>query len=80
MINNTEPGITGSEATALVLYENLFKGADLVLADEDASDYSWNNMIEFMNAHAEERAEARSIYPDPEIYGVSGVVTNRWTP
>ena len=80
VINNTEPGITGSERTAQVLYENIFKGASTVMSGGDASLYSWNKIIEYMNEHAEARARRRTKYPDPEIYGVSGVRTNVWTP
>lgn len=78
VVNNTEPGITGSEATAAVLYDNLFKGAATVRRGGDASLYSWNNMIKYMNEHAEWRARNRTSHPDPEIYGASGVRTNRY--
>ncbi len=80
VINNTEPGITGSERTGQVLYDNIFKGTAAVRAGGDASLYSWNNMTRYMNEHAEERASWRTTYPDPEIYGASGVRTNRWQP
>ncbi|NUN49432.1 MAG: hypothetical protein HUU15_11450 [Candidatus Brocadiae bacterium] len=80
VVNNTEPGITGSERTAAVLYDNLFKGAAAVHARGDASAYSWNAMIRYMNDHAIERARWRTSHPDPEIYGVSGVRTNLFQP
>ncbi len=81
VINNTEPGITGSELTAAILYDNIFKGAEAVRRGRDASLYSWNNLIKYMNDHAELRARRRSSdHPDPEIYGASGVRTNRWQP
>ncbi len=80
VINNTEPGITGSERTAEILYHNIFKGASAVLTGGNADGYSWNNLVKYMNDHAEVRARQRTQYPDPEIYGVSGVRTNRWKP
>lgn len=82
VVNNTEPGITGSEATAAILYDNLFKGAAAVRTGADPSLYSWNNMIKYMNDHAIERARRRgpNNHPNPEIYGVSGVRTNRYNP
>jgi hypothetical protein len=80
VVNNTEPGITGSEATAVVLYDNIFKGAAAVHASDDATRYSWNNMTAYMNAHAEERASRRVTHPDPEIYGASGVLANAYQP
>lgn len=80
VINNTEPGITGSERTAVVLYDALFKGAAAQFSGGDASIFSWNNIVEYMNEHAEARARLRTTHPNPEIYGVSGVSTNRWSP
>jgi len=80
VVNNTEPGITGSEATAVVLYDNIFKGAAAVHAGGDATIYSWNSMAAYMNEHAEARAARRVSHPDPEIYGASGVRTNHWRP
>ena len=79
VVNNTEPGITGSETTAAILYDNLFKGAATVRRGGDASLYSWNNMIKYMNEHAQRRADARG-ENNPEIYGVSGVRTNAFKP
>jgi hypothetical protein len=80
VVNNTEPGITGSERTATVLWDNIFKGAGQVRAGGDATLYSWNNIITYMNEHAEARARRRTSHPNPEIYGASGVRTNRWQP
>ena len=80
VVNNTEPGITGSEATATVLWQNIFKGSAAVRAGSDASLYSWNNIVTYMNEHAEARALRRHTHKNPEIYGVSGVVTNAWHP
>ncbi len=80
VVNNTEPGITGSEATAVVLYQNIFRGAAAVHAGGNPNLYSWNNMTAYMNAHAEERAARRTTHPDPEIYGASGVRTNSFQP
>jgi hypothetical protein len=80
VINNTEPGITGSETTAAILYDNLFRGAAAVRSNGNATQYSWNNLMKYMNDHAEERARRRTTHPDPEIYGVSGVRTNTFNP
>ena len=80
VVNNTEPGITGSEATATILWESVFKGSAAVRAGSDATLYSWNNIITYMNDHAEARAARRHTHKNPEIYGVSGVVTNAWQP
>jgi hypothetical protein len=82
VVNNTEPGITGSEHTAAILWDNVFKGAAAVRSNADATIYSWNNLIKYMNDHAEERARLRSAsnHPNPEIYGASGVRSNAWQP
>lgn len=82
VVNNTEPGITGSEETAAILYDNIFKGAAAVKAGTSAAAYSWNNMIKYMNDHAEARARARAgtDHENPEIYGASGVRDNKWKP
>jgi hypothetical protein len=80
VVNNTEPGITGSEETAAILWENVFKGAAAAHSGASSSLYSWNNMIKYMNEHAEWRARQRTSHPDPEIYGASGVRTNRFDP
>lgn len=79
VVNNTEMGLTGSEQTAMVMFENLFKGADLVKARKPAKNYSWNTLIKYMNAHAKARAEDRR-EDNEEIYGVSGVATNKFVP
>lgn len=79
VVNNTEMGITGSEQTANVLFENVFKGADAEFGGLSARRYSWNNLIKYMNEHAQRRADARG-EDNPEIYGVSGVRTNAFKP
>ncbi len=79
VVNNTEPGITGSERTAHELWKNLIAGADAKFGRKSVTKYSWNNLIKFMNEHAERRAEARG-EDNPEIYGVSGVRTNVFKP
>ena len=75
VVNNTEMGITGSERTAAVLWQNVFAGADAIHGRRSAKRYSWNNMIKYMNEHAQRRADARG-ENNPEIYGASGVRTN----
>lgn len=79
VINNTEPGITGSETTAMAMFATFFKGADAAYGKKSTKKYSWNNLIKYMNEHAEERATYRGTN-DPEIYGVSGVRTNEFSP
>lgn len=81
VVNNTEPGNTGSEETAAVLWGNLFKGADLVKGGKNPKAYSWGKLIGFMNEHAEWRAESATAQGEPqhpEIYGVSGVRSNTY--
>lgn len=79
VVNNTEPGITGSETTAVVLYDKLFTGAAKVYAGQSASRYSWNAIAKYMAEHAERRAAARGDdHPNPEIYGISGARDNRY--
>lgn len=79
VVNNTEPGITGSETTAVVLYDKLFTGAAKVYAGQSAARYSWNAIAKYMAEHAERRAAARGDdHPNPEIYGVSGARDNRF--
>lgn len=80
VVNNTEPGITGSELTAANLWGNLFRGADAVFAHRSAAKYSWNTLVKYMNEHAEARANARDDGSNAEIYGVSGVTSNRFHP
>jgi hypothetical protein len=79
VVNNTEPGITGSERTAHQLWMNVFAGADAKHGGLSARRYSWNNLIKYMNEHAQRRADARG-EDNPEIYGVSGVRTNAFRP
>ena len=79
VVNNTEPGITGSERTAHQLWMNVFSGADAKFGGLSATRYSWNNLIKYMNEHAQRRADARG-ENNPEIYGVSGVRTNAFKP
>jgi len=81
VVNNTEPGITGSHETAWLLYENLFEGASEYVQGDAPSKYSWNNLIVYMNDSAERRAR----WYDPEkfhaeIYGASGVTGNCFNP
>jgi hypothetical protein len=79
VVNNTEPGITGSERTAHQLWMNVLAGADAKFGGLSARRYSWNNLIKYMNEHAQRRADARG-ENNPEIYGVSGVRTNAFRP
>ncbi len=81
VVNNTEPGITGSHKTAWLLYKNIFKGSSDYMQGKSLSKYSWNNLIIYMNNSADERAR----WYDPEkfhaeIYGASGVGSNCFNP
>jgi subtilisin-like proprotein convertase family protein len=81
VVNNTEPGITGSHATAWLLYKNLFQAASDLMQAKSITKYSWNNLIVYMNNSADQRAR----YYDPnefhaEIYGASGVTSNCFNP
>ncbi|MBW1871534.1 MAG: proprotein convertase P-domain-containing protein [Deltaproteobacteria bacterium] len=81
VVNNTEPGITGSHKTAWLLYKNIFKGASDYMQGRSLSKYSWNNLIVYMNNSADQRAR----WYDPEkfhaeIYGASGVGSNCFNP
>jgi subtilisin-like proprotein convertase family protein len=81
VVNNTEPGITGSHKTAWLLYKNIFNAASGFMQGEAPTKYSWNDLIVYMNDSAERRAR----WYDPEkfhaeIYGASGVTTNCFNP
>lgn len=81
VVNNTEPGITGSHKTAWLLYKNIFNAASEFMQGQEPSKYSWNNLIVYMNDSAEQRAR----WYDPEkfhaeIYGASGVTGNCFNP
>jgi len=81
VVNNTEPGITGSHKTAWLLYKNIFNACSEFMQGEEPSKYSWNNLIVYMNDSAEQRAR----WYDPEkfhaeIYGASGVTGNCFNP
>ncbi len=81
VVNNTEPGITGSHETAWLLYKNIFQAASELMRGRSTTKYSWNNLIVYMNDSADKRAR----WYDPEkfhaeIYGVSGVRGNCFDP
>ncbi len=81
VVNNTEPGITGSHETAWLLYKNIFNAASGFMQGDAPTKYSWNNLIVYMNDSAEQRAR----WYDPEkfhaeIYGASGVTGNCFNP
>ena len=81
VVNNTEPGITGSQKTAFLLYKNIFQASSELMQGQAPNKYSWNNLIVYMNDSADKRAR----YYDPEkfhaeIYGASGVTGNCFNP
>ncbi|MBI5535835.1 MAG: hypothetical protein HY898_24160 [Deltaproteobacteria bacterium] len=82
VVNNTEMGNTGSEGvTSVALFGNIFKGATAVKANQSAAKYSWNNLIEYMNVSSDKLAsEDPTGETKPEIYGASGVRTNKFKP
>jgi hypothetical protein len=86
VLNNTEPGISGSHATFAVFLKKLFVAANFVAQKQPAKakSYTWQNLVRYMNTSAKQRADASKSDPDgghePEVYGVSGVATNLWKP
>ncbi len=79
VLNNTEMGVTGGERSAHEMWKNLLAGADAAFGHKSVTKYSWNNLIKYLNEHAQRRAEARGD-DAAEIYGVSGVRTNAFKP
>lgn len=80
VVNNTEPGITGSHETAFLLWRYLFEAASGYRTGGDVQAYSWLNLIRFMNKSADDRAARRTTHTSPEIYGVSGARDNAFRP
>lgn len=86
VLNNTEPGISGSHATFAVFLKKLFVAANFVAQKQPAKakSYTWQNLVRYMNTSAKQRADASKADEDgghePEVYGVSGVATNIWKP
>lgn len=86
VLNNTEPGISGSHATFEVFLKKLFTAANFVATKQPskAKNYTWQNLVRYMNTSAKQRADASKNDEDgghaPEVYGVSGVATNAWKP
>lgn len=83
VVNNTEPGITGSHWTAIKLFENIFDASDRLKDGYKITKYSWQNLIKYMNYSAEKRAKDDAKYGNEhaeEIYGVSGVRNNVFKP
>lgn len=83
VLNNTEPGISGSHETFSVFLKKLFYASDKVArrSRTSAKNYTWKNLVKYMNTHAKKRAEESRASGDPhepEVYGVSGVVTNKF--
>ncbi len=71
VVNNTEYGV--SDMPSLSLIENLLHGAAAVHGQTDATQYSWQNLVTYMNQVADNTGTG-------EIFGVSGVVGNRFAP
>jgi hypothetical protein len=87
VLNNTEPGISGSHVTFSVFLKKLFTAATYVAKGQKSSakNYTWKNLVTYMNTSAKKRSEdSKKEDPtgghEPEIYGVSGVTTNVWKP
>lgn len=80
VLNNTEPGISGSHATFQIFLKKLFVAANFVAQKQGskAKNYTWRNLVSYMNTSAKKRAEGSD--SQPEIYGVSGVTTNVFKP
>lgn len=86
VLNNTEPGISGSHATFGIFLKKLFTAATYVAKNErtKVKSYDWKNLVTYMNTSAKKRSDD-SKKPggdphEPEIYGVSGVKGNAWKP
>jgi hypothetical protein len=85
VLNNTEPGISGSHETFSIFLSKLFYASDQVARKlrSKAKNYTWRNLVTYMNTSAKKRAELAiraGEHQEPEVYGVSGVATNRFKP
>jgi hypothetical protein len=85
VLNSTEPAISGSHATFQVFLKKLLFAASKVADGSRSSvkNYTWKNLVGYMNASAESRAARAAKDGDPhppEIYGASGVSINAWKP
>jgi hypothetical protein len=79
VVNDTESGWFHNMAPeSRILLTNLLAGAESMGVDGDRY-YTWDRIIGAMNDFAVERQAARST-KSHEIYGVSGVRTNRFDP
>lgn len=88
VLNNTEPGISGSHETYGVFLKKFFTAASHVAKGKPSSakNYHWKNLVKYMNTSAKKRSDDSKKDPDkaqhhePEVYGVSGVSVNQWKP
>lgn len=79
VVNDTESGwFHNMEPTSRILLTNLLRGAETG-GEENGRTYDWEGIISAMNKHALD-AQKRRGTETHEVYGVSGVTTNRYTP
>ena len=79
VVNDTESGwFHNMAAESRILLTNLLRGAETG-GEENGRTYDWEGIIEAMNRHAIDIQSSRGTETH-EIYGVSGVTTNRYTP
>ncbi len=77
VVNDTESGWFHNQATlSRILITNLLRGAETGGIDGDRY-YTWDRIIGAMNKHAVDNQGSSKSH---EIYGVSGVRTNRYDP
>ncbi len=80
VVNDTESGWFHNMADETrILLTNLFAGAESGGEDSAGRTYDWEGIIEAMNRYAIDIYKQRGTETH-EIYGVSGVTTNRFTP
>ena len=79
VVNDTEEGWFHNMAhESRILLTNLLRGAETG-GEENGRTYDWEGIVEAMNKHAIDSQKQRNT-KSHEIYGVSGVRTNRYVP
>lgn len=83
VLNNTEVSwFHNGAAMSRILLTNLFAGAESMGRDSEGRSFSWRNIVEAINQKAKEEKDRRPYDDDyeMELYGVSGVRTNCFSP
>lgn len=79
VVNDTESGWFHNNAEETrILLTNIFAGVE-ALGRDAVRDFNWSNIIEAMNKHALDSQQSRGTETH-EIFGVSGVRTNKFDP